>query len=363
MTEKNNYRKLPSEISGIDWNRDAETIMVTGRASYPRLYQLRDGTFLCGIDGYCFRSEDQGTTWSSGYDYRQNYHIKTPEGKDYALTCANSAFFEMEDGTLLVGYRATGYPVADKSLFCAKLLVSQSTDGGKSWTAHSTMCEYYDKEGQFKGVWEPHFGRIDGVLTCFYANDSRDVIVPPYQNIESLQWIDGRWTNRTILADGTANRSRDGMPVWQQLSNGRFVCVIEGWYPGTAELCIQIMDSPDGRYWSKPKTVYRSPDGGVGAPYITELPGGRFLITFQDPYRHCCAILSDGTAVEELSPEHFTEPVNVFGTEEGHFSMWNAQYLTERYLYVVTGTDRSPDGSGTVIKRIPVECLSERYAE
>lgn len=343
-------------LKTIDWQK-AVTISVTDKASYPRLYRLRDGTLLCGIDGFCFRSSDNGTTWSGGSDYRRNHRVTDPDGKEYPLICANSAFFELDDGTVLVGYRATGYLTEDKSLFCTKLLVSQSRDGGTTWTAHSVMCEYYDEEGQFKGVWEPHFGLIDGVLTCFYANDSRTVIEPPYQNIESLQWINGKWTCRTVIADGTANKSRDGMPVWQQLADGSFVCVIEGWSPGTSELCIELIHSPDGISWSKPQIIHRSTGGNDGAPYVTELPTGQLLVTYQDPKRHCCSILSDGTPVPELTAEHFSEPVNVFGTDEHHFSMWNAQYLTGYYLYAVTGTNGSPGGSGTVLKRIALKDL------
>jgi len=343
-------------LKNIDW-KNAENITVTTRASYPRLYRLRNGTMLCGIDGFCFHSTDNGTTWSVGTDYRRNHCVTGPDGNEYTLSCANSAFFEAEDGTVLVGYRATGFLAEDKSLFCTKLLVSQSKDGGNSWEAHSTICEYYDEEGQFKGVWEPHFGTIDGVLTCFYANDSRSVIDPPYQNIESVQWIGGKWTNRTVIADGTANKSRDGMPVWQQLSDGTYICAIEGWYPGTSQLCIELMHSADGINWSKPQIVHRSADGNDGAPYVTELPTGQLLITYQDPQRRCCSILSDGTPVEKLTPEHFTEPVNVFETDDAHFAFWNAQYLTDNYLYAVTGTNGSPCGTGTVIKRIAVKDL------
>ena len=41
---------------------NVEPIRVTVRGTYPRLYKLSDGTLLCGIDGYCFRSEDDGLT-------------------------------------------------------------------------------------------------------------------------------------------------------------------------------------------------------------------------------------------------------------------------------------------------------------
>ena len=335
----------------LDWSR-AEEIRVTEIASYPRLYRLRDGTLLCGIDGYCFRSMDGGLTWSGASDYRRNHFVTGPDGRTYALSCANSAFFETENGTLLAGYRATGYTAPDRSVFTAKLLVSRSLDGGATWSAHSELCAYADGEGQFKGVWEPHFGLLNGFLTCFYANDSRSVIDPPYQNVEMLQWIGGRWTNRTVVADGCANRSRDGMPVWQRLSDGRYVCVIEGWYPGTSELCIKLLYSEDGASWSRPETIYRSPDGYAGAPYIVQLPDGRFAVTFQQRKNNCYCMVSDGAPVEELGPEHFSEPFPVFNTDPDRVSWWNSMLLTDEYLYLATGTNRTEGVPGTVIKRL-----------
>ena len=341
----------------IDWENQAEEIRVDGAVSYPRLYRLRDGTLLCGIDGRCFRSEDEGTVWSEAYDYRCNYHVTGRDGRDYPLICANSAFFEMEDGTLLAACRATGYIAPDKSEFCTKILVSQSRDGGRTWSAHSTMCEYYDDEGQFKGVWEPHFGLLNGVLTCFYANDSRTVIEPPYQNIEYLQWVDGKWTNRTVVADGLKHKSRGGMPVWMQLSDGGYVCVIEGWYPGTPELCIQLICSRDGITWSEPRLIYRSPDGYAGAPCIQELPNGQFLVTFQQTGNNCYSILSDGTSAQQLTAGNFSEPVCVFNSDPDFVSSWNFIYMTDRYLYVATGTNRNAGISGTILKRASLEDL------
>ena len=336
----------------IDWEKQAEEIRVTPAASYPRLYQLRDGTLLCGIDGYCFRSEDGGDTWSQGYDYRRNHCVQGADGKTYTLSCANSAFFEMEDGTLLAAYRATGHTAENNAVFTTKILVSCSMDSGRTWSAHSVMCAYDDMNGEFKGVWEPHFGMLNGVLTCFYANDSRSVVMPPYQNIEYLQWIDGEWTNRTVAADGEKHQSRDGMPVWSSLPDGGYICAIEGWYPGTPELCIKLMCSPDGITWNDPVLIYRSPYGYAGAPYIQLLPNGQFLVTFQQKKNNCYSILSDGTPADRLTEENFSAPVCVFEEDEAYVSWWNSICMTEQYLYVATGTNRKEKPAGTILKRI-----------
>ena len=349
---------------------NGETVVVHGGGSYPRIYRLRDGTLLYGIDGLCFRSEDDGLTWSAGVDYRRNYQVVGEDGLTYTLGCANTAFYEMEDGTLLVAYRATGHVAQNSSRFCTKILVSQSHDGGLTWEAHSTMCEYYDEDGLFRGTWEPHFGLLNGVLTCFYANDSRSVVEgTDYQHIEYVQWIDGEWTNRTIAANGLDHISRDGMPVWQQLSDGRYVCAIEGWLPDSTALAIQLFYSDDGVHWSEPVTVYRAYNGVVGAPYVVEIPGtNRLVISFQtsentdgdDAFAEVrmFSIVSDGTPVDQLGPENFSAAENVFGTEPGQYSIWNGLYVTDEYLYACTGTNGSP--SGMLLKRVPLaEVLSK----
>lgn len=356
---------LPDEPKLISVSfEDVDPIRVTAKGTYPRLYKLSDGTLLCGIDGYCYRSEDEGLTWSSGYDYRRSHAVRNAEGA-FELVCANTAFYQLEDGTLLVAYRATGYVDKAKSVFCTKILVSQSTDGGKRWKAHSTVCEYYDYNGKTRGVWEPHFGMIDGVLTCFYANDSFDA-VEKYQNIEYLQWIDGEWTNRTVVSDGDLHGSRDGMPVWQRLSSGKYICAIEGWVPGGTELCIKLLWSDDGVKWSEPVIVYRAKNGTCGAPYVVELPTGQLYITFQtnegfngsaplsEPKMY--GIISDGTPVEKIKAKNFSEPENVFGLADGEYGLWNSIYLSDKYLYVATHTNHA-ELTGTLIKRISLDEL------
>ncbi len=341
-------------------------IRVTVKGTYPRLYKISDGTLLCGIDGYCFRSEDEGLTWSNGFDYRRNYVVRNAEGV-FELACANTAFYQLEDGTLLAAYRATGYINKEKTVFCTKILVSQSTNGGKRWSAHSTICEYYDNNGKTRGVWEPHFGMIDGVLTCFYANDSF-YVVEKYQHIEYMQWIDGEWTNRTVVSNGDDHNSRDGMPVWQRLSNGKYICAIEGWVPGGTALCIKLLWSDDGVNWSKPVIVYRAKNGTCGAPYVVELPTGQLYLTFQtnenlkggaplsEPKMY--GIISDGTPIEKISAKNFSKPENVFCIADGEYGLWNSIYLTDKFLYIATHTNYS-ELPGTLIKRIPIDNLYE----
>lgn len=342
----------------------AQTIKVSNFGSYPRMYELADGTLLYGIDGYCFRSVDGGTTWSDGVSYKVNDYVENENGEKFPLTVANTAFIQLEDGTLLVGYRAIGYADSTEKIYYTKLQVSQSIDGGLTWSFHSIICEYYDDNGNFRGVWEPHFGYLNGILTCFYANDSYDV-VGQYQNIEYLQWIDDEWTNRTVVCDGDKHSSRDGMPVWMQLSTGEYVCVIEGWAEGTTKMCIKLLYSEDGISWTEPVTIFDGEDDYqyAGAPYIVELSDGRLLISFQsnesaDADRaRMRSIVSDGTRIQNLTAANFGCTYNVFDTPVGRYSLWNSLFVTDQYIYALTGTNGNP--SGMLLKRIAVDTFLE----
>ena len=183
-----------------------------------------------------------------------------------------------------------------------------------------------------------------------------------------MQWINGEWTNRTVVSNGDEHNSRDGMPVWQRLSSGKYVCVIEGWVPNGTELCIKLLYSDDGFNWSEPVIIYRAKNGTCGAPYVIQLPTGQLYITFQtnenfegriphsEPKMY--AIISDGTDVEGLTEENFSEPENVFAIADGEYALWNSVYLSDNYLYVATHTN-SAALSGTLIKRISLVTLSE----
>lgn len=356
--ENNAVHAETNKFVAVSWE-DAETIKVTSSGSYPRLYQLRDGTLLCGIDNKCFISNDDGSTWSTGYTYGVNTNVGS-----FRLAVANSAFHELEDGTILVAYRATGYIAPKQARFCTRIQVSQSKDGGKTWTYHSLIAEHIDENGESNGYWEPHFGLIDGVLTCFYANDGLNY-EKSYQHIEFRQWINGKWSEPTIASNGIDHKSRDGMPVWQQLSTGKYVLAIEGWVPDGYALCIQLLYSDDGYNWSEPVIVYRAKNGACGAPYVVELPTGQLLVSFQTDEnfegderlgecRMMCMI-SDGTPVEYITAANFSPIENVFNTPAGSHSLWNGLYVSDKYLYACTGTNAGL--KGILIKRISLEEL------
>ena len=299
---------------------------------YPRLYALKDGTMLLGYDGmFVSRSTDNGLTWK-GKSYASEGYVGT----------ANAAFFQTDDGTVYLGFRSTGYN-PDGSFF-ATIQVSCSTDNGVSWKHHSTVYENTEPTGVYKGVWEPHFGMMNGYLTCFYANDSTNVTT--YQNIEYKQWDPDKkeWINRTIVCNGEEHQSRDGMPVWQQLSTGEYVCVVEAFNKDDNNcFAVKLTWSEDGVNWSTPVTVMRAKKSGTvcAAPFIVELPTGQIVISCQTNENTKTkeiytmgTVISDGTPVKYISEDCFSaHDYPYYATAEFASTMWNGMYVYNGYIF------------------------------
>ena len=352
-------------------------IQISFFGAYPRLYILNDGTWLCGFDTgkiYVTRSSDMGNTWSEP--------VLASLHDEYA--CANVAFYQFDNGDILCAYRALGKD--KKEMHC-----TLSKDGGLSWEYHSTIEDNYrtalelgktieDAKEALKnepriGFYEPHFGIINNKLTVMYADDFspmltnvRGDIALNYETqcIVSRTWneIMKTWENRQIVLDGTIPKvsgineySRDGMSVFDQLSDGTYVLVIEGTYRRTEQygnnpFIILLSYSKDGINWSDPVEVYVPKGNGTkaGAPFLCVTSDDRIIISFQtdeDSYEHgkgigdsvsiMKTIISDGTNVENITIDNFSEAVNVFDLCPGDLSNWNGMYIHNDVLYCVSG--------------------------
>lgn len=325
----------PTQMEDIvlDWkNGELYDTGITG--GYPRLYALKDGTMLLGYDGmYVSRSTDDGRTWSAGVHASQDY-----------VGTANAAFFQAEDGTVYLGFRSTEH--REDGSFYSSIQVSVSKDNGYTWEHHSTVYENVEESGVYRGVWEPHFGMMGGLLTCFYANDSTNVT--SQQNIEYQQWDpeSSTWTNRTIVSAGRLRASRDGMPVWTQLSTGEYICVMEAFNKDDGDcFCIQLTWSEDGKNWSKPVTVMRAAQPGTvcAAPYVVELPTGQLVISCQTnelaggEVFYPATVISDGTSVRQMTEHNFSaHAYPIWDTTPSVSGMWNGMYVHNSYLFLCT---------------------------
>ncbi|MBR5365482.1 MAG: exo-alpha-sialidase [Clostridia bacterium] len=340
------------------WKSIPQTV-IAPRAASLRLFRLRDGRLIAAAETArgirVYTTADDGQSWADA-----GPGSFTPD-----LVSANPEFFEMPDGRILLAHRAIG---KRENGFYTSLRVNVCEDpGGMNFRPHSVVTEYTEPDGGFRGVWEPCLGILNGVLTCFYANDATSVT--PQQNIEYKQWDGAQWSNRTVVCDGVQHDSRDGMPVWIPLRAGGYALVIEATCrrrePGRHPFVIQLLFSPDGVRWSDPVDIFRPGTDGskAGAPWIAELEDGRLVVSFQtdedsETKGDCTSVMktmiSDGSPAWELHTEKFGPAETVFEVPEGSGALWAAVYTDGRELFASAGT-----GDGAVMKRAAIEKIHE----
>lgn len=340
--------------SPLLWAENARSIFLGGGA-YPRMTQLADGTLLIGFDAALgaknariavSRSEDGGKTWS--------YPKAAAEKAGY--DCANANFIQLENGDILLAYRAIkGGEKTD-----AKLLCSISHDNGKTWAFHSTIVETYGRGG----VWEPHFIMIGSQVAVFYANDSEKAMGNTgFQNIEFKLLEGDAWGETHIASNGNETRSRDGMPVVDRLSDGRYVMVVEANAFPDYVFVTQIKFSPDGLDWSDPlKTIYTPSKKGAGkkagAPYICVLPGDVLAVSFQtdEDASGCGDNVSTMKIITSTDlGETWSAPFAPFKTPDGKCAIWNGMYWANDQLFALTSANYPAGGIYTRVATLKEE--------
>ena len=326
----------------FNWEIIQQTV-IQPHAVSPRVYRMKNGSLIAAAETKggirVFSTEDDGFTWREA-----GSGSFTPD-----LACANPEFFELPDGQVLLAHRAVGK--RENGFYtCIRVNIGD----GRSFRPHSVVAEYSEGDGGFRGVWEPCLGLLNGVLTCFYANDSTSVT--PQQNIEYMQWDGNKWGNRTVVCNGVEHDSRDGMPVWIPLSSGGYALVIESTHlrneVGKHPFVIQLLCSEDGKKWSDPVDIYipKTEHSKAGAPWIAELPDGRLVVSFQTDEDK--TVKGDRTSVmktmvSELHRDSFGPAETVFDVPEDSGALWTVVYTDGRELFAAAGT---PDGA--VLKRV-----------
>ncbi len=350
---------------------------IASGGAYPRLYALKDGTWLLGCDDgriLVRRSRDEGRSWSA--PSIASFH-------DEAF-CANVAFHELPDGSVLCAYRAIGRkPLAPyaRGIYC-----SISRDRGETWQEYNTIVSNFGlglgreriidtmSKCPDVGFYEPFIGEINGVVTVMYADDfspmAEDVRKDPAANhrcqrLVAKELVNGVWTNPRIVMDGAVEKSvggtkrfsRDGMPVFARMKSGEYVVVFEGTYRDRPELGsirfeVLMAYSTDGVNWSAPFEVYVSTGRGTkaAAPYVCVTENNRLVVSFQTD-EDCFAaagrtgdgvsvmkcVVSDGTPIRRMSRRHFGPAMDIFFLKPGEFGLWNGMMYRKGILYCVSG--------------------------
>jgi len=357
--------------AGLQFEEEIITVTPTTGAAYTRMAKLKDGRIICiyGAKGsgdataqiYATYSSDKGLTWSDKVAVTANI-----DGPD--LVCANGVPFQLDDGTILVAYRANE-PV-DRDLvgktgsYHSSIRIMASTDNGKTYHRHSIVWDLQE-EGIQKwkssfGLWEPHFGMLNGELACFFAigksvYDYNHII----NSIDIFVWRNNTWVRANYTSDEIPGAIKNGMPVWQPISEGGYILAIESTQNQKLStknvLTTKLLTSKDGIHWVNQCDVY-IPDvykRRSGAPYIVQLPDGRFVVSYMtdedaktpsetgnDKMIFKISVSVPGKNAYQLQGESdFEGPFNVLEVPVGYEATYGGLMVDEEYLYVYSYTN------------------------
>lgn len=162
-------------------------------------------------------------------------------------------------------------------------------------------------------------------------------------------------------------------PVWNSLSTGEYVIIIESskYRNSSQPFVIQLLYSDDGINWSNPVDVYipTSKNSKAAAPGIIEIPStNQLVISFQtdedatkkgDSYSVMKTIYST-VSFKELKENiksgnsitnKFSSFENIFKTSNGASTVWTGIHYKNGWLYATAGGSSSTK-SGSLLKKI-----------
>lgn len=377
---------LARTFGGIVFEKEIYTVTKTSGIPYTRMIALEDGRLMMvfgekrsgdiATQIYAIYSSDNGKTWGSRVPVTKNIDTYDIDGK--LLTCANGVPYQLEDGTILVAYRANtkkdSAEIKQTGKYHSSIRIMQSKDGGKNFTRHSIVWDLYEENipdvyASSVGVWEPHLGMLNSELACFFAIgksvynydhtiNSTDIFV--YRN--------GSWVRASYTSTEIPGSVKNGMPVWQKLNGGGYILAVESNKNKTSTyknvLTTKLLLSTDGIHWTNQCDVY-VPDvlkRRSAAPYVVQLPNGQIVVSYMtdedaatpsetgnDKMIFKISVSKPGKSVYELRGEDdFYSSYNIFNCPVGKESRYGGMYVDDKYLYVYTATN---NGSSKIVLR------------
>jgi len=268
---------IAAESAPVVWEPGLHAIF-EGRAAYPRVVELADGTLFATFDHRTRTGRAIGTTRSidGGRSWGQYQSVIEDAGR---VDLANAFPLQLSDGTILVACR---HHEPDAHRY--RLEVYAAAAPAQRWALRSVLAE------ETVGLWEPFLLLCpDGSLQAYYACEEG---CHPDQRIEMRTSADGGKTWGTPVIVACRKGSRDGMPAVARLTTGELLAVFEAQDLPPYRFVIRGVRSDDGgKSWSKDRELVYRPSNpalnrwSAGAPSLIVTSTGKLLVAFQTDER------------------------------------------------------------------------------
>jgi len=302
-------------------------------SQYARMLELKDGSWLVVYTVY----DNYGYTYDTNGGTKLGFSISRDNGKTWeqisilahpSRDLDNGQMILNQSDEILLGCRSVRWHES------YQLPVYKSADGGRTWEYLSMIDEANGPPGTLgtpdKGIYEPHFYRLDdGRLSVMYASEKHVTSPPHYSQIcsQKISSDDGEtWGEEIWVAwDCASPQLRPGMPVWLRMQDGRYIVVYEVVDIMLSQISsndIYYKISPDGIHWEQGLGTRISRQ--QGGPFIEELQNGRLIvvslsgkISYSD---------DKGSVWNEAGPEPFPSFVfaSIYALPDNRFALFNA---------------------------------------
>ena len=338
-----------------------------GYNGYARLIELEDGTLLCTYEAsgnvVVVKSLDGGKSWSVPV---------TVAAKQDGVNMAVPDILELDDNSILVCYNPRPFEIDPDRKFGIR--TKKSYDGGVTWKDERLL---YEAGYQFEnGCWEPSAIQLpSGEIQLYFANEG------PYtssseQNISMLRSIDNglTWTNEPEIVSFRAG-SRDGMPSPLLLADTEEIVVaIED--NGFDNFKPYIIRNTIAENWSEPvggsskNRTYALAEKindfyYAGAPYLRQLRTGETILSYQGTEGRPNDI---GTAemkvvIGNSEAYEFNRKTSPFLIPENRSGLWNSlAVLKDNSVIALTSTNAYSGGDKTEVWMIKGHVIPEIMA-
>ena len=257
--------------------------------TYPRLCRLSDGSILAGFTAFepdgtrvlsIARIEDGGLTFqhhgevtrSSG-DCDNLFLLEVP------VSAQGEEPSSPDQPTILAAFRNHDLDAEGKPTYF-RITVSQSADGGQSWTF---LSQAFEKPAPL-GLWEPFLHVTTGSKEIqLYFSQEMDV---DDQDTMVVRSRDGgaAWTT-PVCVTGEGEKLRDGMvgvaESWDEISGSKALVLVMETTRNGAFSVEAVVSHDGGETFGSRQVVYEPREGrNAGAPQIAAFADGALAVVF-----------------------------------------------------------------------------------